>query len=73
MSTKVGVMPDVIVQGINGFLADATPEAFAEVLKKLLADPALRERIGNEASKIIEYHERETAIARYARFLLSLP
>lgn len=73
VSTKVGVMPDVIVHGRNGYLADATPEAFAEVLKPLLADQALRDRIGVEASRIIDQHERETAIARYARFLLSLP
>lgn len=73
VSTKVGVMPDVIIHGRNGFLVDATPEAFAEAIKPLLADAVLRERIGMEASKIIEQHERETAIARYARFLLSLP
>ncbi len=73
VSTKVGVMPDVIVHGRNGYLADATPEAFAEVLKPLLADQALRERVGAEAAKIIEQHERSTAIARYARFLIALP
>lgn len=73
VSTRVGVMPDVIVHGRNGYLADATPEAFADILKPLLADQALQDRIGAEATKIIEQHERETAIARYARFLLSIP
>ncbi len=73
VSTKVGIMPDAIVHGRNGFLADATPEAFAEVLKPLLADANLRIRIGAEASKIVDQHERETAIARYARFLIALP
>ncbi len=73
ISTKVGLMPDAIVHGVNGYLADATPEAFAEVLRPLLADSGLRGRIGAEASKIIEYHERDAAIARYARFLLALP
>lgn len=73
VSTKVGVMPDVIVHGRNGYLVDATPEAFADALKPLLADPALRERVGAEASAIIDQHEREPAIARYARFLLSIP
>jgi glycosyltransferase involved in cell wall biosynthesis len=73
VSTKVGYMPDAIVHGANGFLADATPEAFAAVLQPLLADRALRERVGNEARKIIEQHERDAALARYARFLLSLP
>lgn len=72
VSTTVGVMPDVIVHGRNGFLADATPEAFAACIKPLLNDAALRERIGTEAAKIIEQHERETAIARYARFLTTL-
>lgn len=73
VSTKVGIMPDAIVHGRNGFLADPTPEAFAEVLRPLLADPALQERIGAEAMHVVEYHERETALARYARFLLALP
>lgn len=73
VSTKVGFMPDAIVHGQNGFLADATPEAFAAVLKPLLADPALQERIGSEAKKIVDAHERDVAIARYARFLLALP
>lgn len=73
VSTKVGVMPDVIVHGRNGFLADATPEAFADAIRPLLADQSLRDRIGAEASRIIEQHERDTAIARYARFLLALP
>lgn len=73
VSTKVGVMPDAIVHGINGYLVDATPEAFAAALKPLLADAALRERIGNEAKRIVEIHERETALARYARFLMALP
>lgn len=73
VSTKVGVMPDVIVHGKNGFLADATPEAFAAAIKPLLEDPALRERVGAEAAKIVEQHERDAAIARYARFLIALP
>lgn len=73
VSTKVGYMPDAIVHGVNGFLVDPTPEAFAAAIKPLLADPALRERVGEKAKKIVEQHQRETAIARYARFLLSLP
>lgn len=73
VSTKVGIMPDAIVDGSNGFLADATPEAFAERVQLLLADTDLRERMGLEAKKIVEQHEREAAIARYARFLIALP
>jgi glycosyltransferase involved in cell wall biosynthesis len=73
VSTKVGFMPDAIVHGVNGYLAEPTPEAFAEIIKLLLADKAMRERVGAEAAKIIEQHERDTALARYARFLLALP
>lgn len=73
VSTKVGFMPDAIVHGVNGYLADATPEAFAEIITLLLADKAMRDRVGAEAAKIIEQHERDTALARYARFLLALP
>lgn len=73
VSTKVGIMPDAIVHGRNGFLVDATPEAFADVLNPLLADADLRARIGAEASAIALQHERDHAIARYARFLIALP
>ncbi len=72
VSTKVGVMPDVIVHGQNGFLAESTPEAFAEVIRPLLANPELRATIGNNAMHITEQHERDTSIARYARFLQSI-
>lgn len=73
VSTKVGMMPDAIVHGRNGYLAEATPEGFAEILKPLLADQALQDRVGAEATRIIEQHEREAALARYARFLIALP
>ncbi len=73
VTTAVGFMPDAIVHGVNGFIVEPTPEAFAAAIQPLLADAALRERVGTATKKIIEQHERETALARYARFLLSIP
>lgn len=73
VSTAVGSMPDVIQHGVNGYLVDPTPEAFAETIRPLLTDAALRERVGAAATHVIEHHEREHALARYARFLIALP
>lgn len=55
--SPVGMNATVIEDGVDGFLAD-TPEEWREKLEGLIADPALRERMGRAA--------RETALARYS-------
>lgn len=58
LCTRVGGIPDVVVDGDNGLLVDArdVPE-FARRLENLLHDAALRRRLGERA--------RETVIARF--------
>jgi glycosyltransferase involved in cell wall biosynthesis len=70
--TRVGVMPDVIVDGVNGLFTTGTPEDLAKVIERALADNNLRERMGNEAKAILDRFEREKLIARYAVFLKSV-
>jgi glycosyltransferase involved in cell wall biosynthesis len=72
ISTRVGVMPDVIEDGVNGLFTDGTPDDLARRLKELLENPELRERIGQEARKILDQFERERLIALYAQYLQSL-
>lgn len=72
IATKVGVMPDVIEDGINGVFTDGTPRDLAEKLSQLLADPDRRSRIGMAARGILDRFERQHLIAAYARYLQSL-
>jgi glycosyltransferase involved in cell wall biosynthesis len=59
VATRVGGVPDVVRDGIDGFLVEpgATDE-LAERLARLAADPALRERMGAAG--------RERVLDRYA-------
>lgn len=72
VSTKVGVMPDVIVDGRNGLFTNGDPRDLSQKLRSLLADAALRDRMGREARDILTKFERKTLIKRYAEFLQSL-
>lgn len=72
VATKVGVMPDVIVDGRNGVFTDGDPRDLAQKLRSLLDDAALRDRMGREARDILTKFERTTLIKRYAEFLQSL-
>ena len=39
ISTPVGIVPDIIKDGVNGFIVERTPEAFATAISKLAAMP----------------------------------
>ncbi|MGC9184620.1 MAG: glycosyltransferase [Thiomonas sp.] len=58
LCTRVGGIPDVVIDGDNGLLVDAgdVPH-FAQQLDRLLQDATLRQRLGQRA--------RETVIARF--------
>ena len=50
VATRVGGVPDVVREGVDGFLVGAgDTEALADRLATLAADPALRERMGDSA------------------------
>jgi glycosyltransferase involved in cell wall biosynthesis len=59
VASRIGGMTDVVLPEENGLLCDLTPEAFADALRRLLADPALRLKM------------RAASSARAARFDLS--
>ena len=59
VSTAVGGVPKVVVEGETGFLTPAgDEEKLREKIRTLVEDPALRERFGKRA--------REIALARYS-------
>jgi glycosyltransferase involved in cell wall biosynthesis len=52
VATRAGSAPDVVVDGGCGLLVPIdAPEALAEGLRRLLADPALRSRMGDAARR----------------------
>lgn len=62
-----GGYADSIRHGENGFLFDTTDEARICV-ERLIADPALRARIGKEARKMVESMYSEDALLQRAEF-----
>ncbi len=72
LSTRVGVMSDVLQDHRNGIFTHGDCSDLAAKIKELLDQPELRERIGMEARNITEKFERTTLIRQYADFLKSL-
>lgn len=72
IATRVGVMPEVIEDGVSGVFTDGTTETLQSKLQMLLRDPALRDRLGKDARKITERFERGKLIKAYADFLKAL-
>lgn len=69
--TRVGVMPDVIIDGVNGFFTTGDAEDLAAKIDRLATHADLRHAIGAEATHILERFERGRLIGQYARFLQS--
>ncbi len=68
VSTAVGGIPDVIIEGQNGMLVPKeNPEALAEKLITVLKDPALANHLGAAARKTIE--ERYSSETMHHRIL----
>ncbi|MCA9370991.1 MAG: glycosyltransferase family 4 protein [Candidatus Peregrinibacteria bacterium] len=73
LSTRVGVMPEVIHDGVNGMFTSGTCDDVAQKISILLRDDSLRERIADEAKKVLKTYERSTLVCDYADFLKKLP
>jgi glycosyltransferase involved in cell wall biosynthesis len=57
VATTVGGIPEVVEDGVTGLLIPPRdPKALAEKIEVLLADPALRARLGQAAHAAIEKH-----------------
>ena len=63
LATSVGAVPDVIRDGIDGFvIPPRDTETLSERLGQLAADPALRERMGQSARQRVEAHYAEAVV-----------
>lgn len=71
IATRVGIMPEVIEDGVNGVFTTGDPDDLAEKIQRLLSDDQLRMRMGTEAKKVLDRFEKRRLIAQYADFLKS--
>lgn len=69
IATRVGVMPEVIEDGVNGLFTDGSPEDIAAKAGMLLQDAKKREHMGRAARGILERFERGKLVEKYAEFL----
>jgi glycosyltransferase involved in cell wall biosynthesis len=71
--TPVGVMPEVIQDGVNGVFSDGTVSDLKQKILSLLKDEDFRERLGKDAQNVLDRFNRSVLIKKYAEFLQSLP
>lgn len=72
LTTRVGVMPEVIEDGMNGVFTTGHPADLRDKIKNLLRNDALRDHLGQEAQKITHRFERGKLIRDYVDFLQEL-
>jgi glycosyltransferase involved in cell wall biosynthesis len=72
--TRRGILPELVRDGVTGFVLDESPEAFAGALVALANEPAARHRLGEAARKDAEARfslarQVETVAASYRALL----
>lgn len=72
ISTRVGIMEDIIVNGLNGYLVDWQHANFIEKIKKCLGDKVLYENIIEHSKDIYKKYDYHKTIKDYAIVLKNL-
>jgi glycosyltransferase involved in cell wall biosynthesis len=74
VSTKVGEIPFIIKDGINGFIVDVNDaDLFYQKLLKFITDDDLRIKMGNSLYQtVLENNSEEGAMNNYLNWILSL-
>lgn len=72
LATRVGIMPDIVQDGVNGVFTDGSSHDIAMKAEALLRDQKHISAMGGEAMKVMERFEKKTAIKAYAEFLKSI-
>ena len=67
VATEVGGIPEIVENGVNGYLVPPKhPEAIAEKILELNADPKLRRRLGGAArERILDQYTIERIVGQY--------
>lgn len=73
VATKVGGVPELVKDGVNGFLVESGDiEGFARAVKSLLADPALAQRMGFAGRQRVEQEfSPQQAVERLTKLYLN--
>lgn len=71
VATRVGGIPDVLQDGINGLLIDPADEQALEMaLVSLLGDRDLRQRLGSAARRrVVEQYSESRVVERYMQLI----
>ena len=69
ITTRVGVMPEVIHDGVNGIFTTGSPNDVAEKIEMLLENEQLRTQLSYKAAKVLDRYERTSLVKQYADFL----
>lgn len=73
LTTKVGLMPEVVQDGVHGFFVDGTAQNLAVKAEVLLQDQARINSMSAACKAATGVFEKAAAIRVYADFLKSLP
>lgn len=71
LTTKVGLMPELLCDGVQGFFTDGTAQDLATKAEVLLQDPSRIASMGKAAAVAVQPFEKVAAIKTYADFLIS--
>ncbi|MDD3896245.1 MAG: glycosyltransferase family 4 protein [Candidatus Peribacteraceae bacterium] len=69
LTTQVGIVSDVVQDGVNGLLTTGQPHDLVQQLSHLLSDADLRARLGKAARDVLGRFEKKHLIKAYADFL----
>jgi UDP-glucose:(heptosyl)LPS alpha-1,3-glucosyltransferase len=71
-ATRVGGIEDYLADGLNGYFIERDPDDIAARLRPVLADPALRERLGRHARATAETYAWPHIARQYVDLLHAL-
>ncbi|MDW8045600.1 MAG: glycosyltransferase family 4 protein, partial [Nitrososphaerota archaeon] len=73
VSTRVGILTEMVPNGVGGFYVNEHPKEIAKKISILLLDSKLRQRMGENLREIVlKNFEWNTSIKRYAEAYLKI-
>jgi polysaccharide pyruvyl transferase CsaB len=72
VATRVGGLPELVQDGVNGLICEPSPDAIASAIRRLLQDPQLRQNLGAAARSTAERHSLAIWRDRWEKFLVEL-
>src|SRR4030095_5380838 len=70
--TRVGGLPELVQDGVNGLVCDPSPDAIASAIRRLLQDPQSRRDLGAAARAAAERHSLTIWRDRWGKLLAEM-